>query len=531
MSVLDVNGNYTQKIMKSKSLITLLFASLFVILFYHKTWGLNLLLFQLSILGYLTYSWRKELVRIHYFLLASSVVTILSAFVYHSYLGLCISAMSMLSFAVSLHEKELKSIHIAFLSSILTIPQAFGRFVLSYKSAEQKSTASKFKFGQSLFYMLVVPIILLFLFLYGKANPSFEEINTGILDSIEQTWVYLFADINWDFIFYFLLGISITVPLLFTYVIPNWLKRDIDNVLDLSREKIRKFNSQSLYKFSTALKLEVKIGQFLLIFLNISLLLLLFFEIRDVWFGFTWDGGMLKEFVHQGIWILIISILISMMIALYFFRDNLNFFSKANKFKIMMYVWVGLNIVLTLSVFVRTFIYIEYFALAYKRIGLLFFLVAVVIGLVSIGIKLHKKKNLFFLLRVNSWAVYCILVSMCFVNWDVVIAKYNLSRKHVSFVHLNFMVTLSDKALPYLDESPEELKNAQGKHKKMLRMSSSSFENQYMKAETFGNQLKMRKQNFIKHWEGISWLEWNPANHFAYQKLTEKELGTSRDLD
>ena len=112
---------------------------------------------------------------------------------------------------------------------------------------------------------------------------------------------------------------------------------------------------------------------------TLSLLLLLFFEIRDVWLGFTWDGGMLKDFVHQGIWILIISILISMMIALYFFRDNLNFFSKAETFKLMMYVWVGLNVILAISVFVRTFIYIEYFALAYKRIGLLFFLLAVVI--------------------------------------------------------------------------------------------------------------------------------------------------------
>ena len=509
--------------MKSKSLITLLFAILFVVLFYHKTWGLNLFLFQLSLIAYLVSIHRKEMVKVHYYLLIGSMISILSTFFYHSYLGMWVSIFSLLSFAVSLQHKEIKSFHIALISSIVTIPQAFGKFVISFTSLKSNSNGAKSRMGKSLFYVLVVPIILLFLFLYGKANPAFEKINTGILQSIEDTWVFVFSDINWDFFFYFLLGISITVPLLFTYVLPSWLKRDIENVLVLHRSRIRKYNSQTLFKFSMGLKMETKVGQFLLICLNASLLVLLFFEIRDVWFGFTWDGGMLKEFVHQGIWILIISILISMMIALYFFRDNLNFFSKANNFKIMMYVWVGLNVILALSVFVRTFIYIEYFALAYKRIGLIFFLLAVVVGLVSVAIKIYQKRNLFYLLRVNSWAVYGILIVMCLVNWDVVIAKYNLSRKHVAFVHLNFMVTLSDKALPYLDESPQELKDAQGKHIKMFRMSSSSFEQQYMIAETYGNQLKARKENFIASWETKSWLEWNPANHFAYQKLTETE--------
>lgn len=81
---------------------------------------------------------------------------------------------------------------------------------------------------------------------------------------------------------------------------------------------------------------------------------------------------------------------------------------------------------------------------------MLFFLVACLVDLGTLLYKVAKTKSIYYVVRVNALAVYFILLAICMVNWDGIIARYNFRNYKSSFIHLPFMSNLSDKTLPYL---------------------------------------------------------------------------------
>ena len=111
-------------------------------------------------------------------------------------------------------------------------------------------------------------------------------------------------------------------------------------------------------------------------------------------------------------------------------------------------------------------------------------------------------------------------------NWDRIIAKYNFDNAAHSFVHLNFLATLSDSALPYLDKSVDELSKIRvGQERKFsfdLGLSSSSmnlFSRAYMKPDEYYIIMNQRKQLFKRKWEAKGFLEWNLAEYKTYNEL------------
>ena len=107
------------------------------------------------------------------------------------------------------------------------------------------------------------------------------------------------------------------------------------------------------------------------------------------------------EFVHEGTWLLVFSVFLSAAIALFFFKGNLNYFSKNKWLKRLTIVWIAQNLVMVISVMLRNYWYITYFGLAYKRIAVLFFLLLTMIGLITIIIKILNKKSSYYLWRVT----------------------------------------------------------------------------------------------------------------------------------
>src|SRR5690606_12977260 len=95
--------------------------------------------------------------------------------------------------------------------------------------------------------------------------------------------------------------------------------------------------------------------------LNGLLAFLNFMDIYWVWFNFKWEGQFLKDFVHQGTYMLILSIVISIGLVIYYFRRNLNFFQRNRRLKYLTYLWLGQNALLAVSVFIRNGYYISYY--------------------------------------------------------------------------------------------------------------------------------------------------------------------------
>src|SRR4029078_3225426 len=125
-------------------------------------------------------------------------------------------------------------------------------------------------------------------------------------------------------------------------------------------------------------------------------------DITYVWFGFTYNNDInLSEYVHEGTGLLIFSILLAMVLLLFFFRGNLNFYKQNKWLRAGAYAWLLQNSILAVSVLFRDYYYIQHYGLAYKRIGVLIFLAMVLMGLITVFIKIQKRKTAYYLLRVN----------------------------------------------------------------------------------------------------------------------------------
>ncbi|MCX6249457.1 MAG: DUF4173 domain-containing protein [Bacteroidetes bacterium] len=263
-----------------------------------------------------------------------------------------------------------------------------------------------------------------------------------------------------------------------------------------------------------ALKNEYKAGVFLLLILNLILLILNLIDISWVWFNFNWEGQYLKQFVHEGTYLLIISILISIILVLYYFRGNLNYYPNNRLLKYLSYIWLGQNGILTVSVAIRNFWYIHYFALAYKRIGVIIFLILTIYGLYTVFIKVMQKKSSFYLFKSNAYGFFLILIVSSLINWDNFIAAYNFKNSDKSFLHLDFLATLPDKSLPYMDKTLSKLYKIDSIQKEKFR-----FEEKYMTPEEFYQIINIRKIQFKQKWEAKNFLSWNLPEYLAYRKL------------
>jgi hypothetical protein len=347
--------------------------------------------------------------------------------------------------------------------------------------------------------------------IYSSSNPHFAIILDKIL-SYPGKWLNLLRPyVNFSLTGVLVLGIFTAVLFVFRNRNGKIAAWDVQtNEILNRRRRERKTPSFRIL----ALKNEYRAGMFLLIILNLLILLQNLLDIWYVWFQFEWNGEYLRQFVHEGTYLLIFSILISIGIILWLYRGNLNFFPGNRILRSFSYAWLIQNMILVISVAIRNGWYINYFALAYKRIGVIIFLALTLVGLITVLIKVWRHKTPFYILRVNSLAAFILLVVTSLVNWDVVIARYNFAQYQRSFVHLDWLCTLSDKTLPILDKPMAELSKI-----RQIQDRNFAFDHRYMSPEKYHEIIQQRKYDFIRGWNQRSILSFNLADYKAWLKL------------
>lgn len=361
--------------------------------------------------------------------------------------------------------------------------------------------------------IFVVPflIIVFFISIYSFSSQKFAGLVSDISDVLERTFQFLFQDISFAFIATFVLALIISSFL--------WLRTSSKKLEQTDRRAgffLMRNRPRTRFSFKTlALKNEYKAGVFLLVVLNILILVLNGLDIYWVWFNFEWTGQTLKSYVHEGTYFLIFSILISIAVVLYFFRGNINFYKQNGFLKTLSYIWLAQNGILALSVAIRNYRYIEHYALAYKRIGVIVFLLLTVYGLYTVVRKIQYKKSNYFLFTTNAFALYFALIVTSLINWDKVIASYNFTHADTSYVHLDYLVDFSDKALPYLTFSEEKLTAMESYQ--LQHFTPAHGELTYAQYQKI---VARRTEAFKKKWENKNLLAWNWAEFKAYQSLT-----------
>ena len=483
------------------------------ILFYNHEFGLNLLIFQLFL--FLWFTLTKQIKFKSKIQLVTGIGFLLTSFFTvftHSVFSYFINFLAWLLFIGILNYPRAKSLISGFTIAIISLFKSQELFVSKVFSKKIGNENLGKRIYRSRIFIIPIAIIILFLILYSMANAIFSSLVGDSLLAIEKGINFLFKDIDFLIIFTFL------VSLFFSnfFLIRNKNKNIVESDTSTSEALQRNKKKERRYFKLTGLKSEYKSALFLLIVLNFLLLILNGIDINSVWLNFKWEGESLKQFVHDGTYILIFSIIISIALVLYYFRGNLNFFKNNKLLKKLSYIWIFQNGFLAISVGIRNFRYIEHYSLAYKRIGVIIFLLITLYGLYTVAIKIRKKKSSFYLFKVNSLFIYIVLVICSGISWDNYIAKYNFSHYDSSFLHLNYLVTLSNKALPYLDHSLTDLNKMNE-----IQLKKFSQKESYITPLNYHKKIDARILNFKQEWEEKSILSWNYPEYMAYKKLIE----------
>lgn len=498
--------------MKKQSLLAIISAFIFAFLFYKNDVGINLFIFEMLIFIWMIYQkhfvfkgLNNITIGLGLFLTALFTVITFSNFV------ITVNILVFMIWVGMMIYPKAKSLTSAMGLAFLNLPLSqieFGKKILSSKSSGR--SIGSYIWRTRIFFIPMI-IIVVFLSIYSHSNPVFQELVYSVVDFLNMVITFFFGRIDFLIVWIFLLGLIISNFFIFR----NENKEIIANDALSSDSLERKQNTKKHRRFKlNALEQEYKSAVFLLLVLNVLLLILNITDIKFVWFGFNWEGQYLKQFVHEGTYLLIFSILISIALVLYYFRGNLNFYPRNKLLQLLAYVWLVQNAVLSFSVAIRNFLYIQHFALAYKRIGVILFLILCIYGLLTVFQKVKYRKSESYLFKKNAYALIFLLIISSLFNWDAIIARYNFSHYENSFLHLNFMATLSDKCLPIIERDIAELHVIESYQSELF-----SFRSKYMSAEEYSETIEARKKLFIGKWESKSFLSWNYAEYRAYSKL------------
>lgn len=495
--------------MKNQTISTLLVIFgllLFNLLFWQEGLGINLPIFSIFLVAVAYYKNPEPgCKKGFYYSLAGLFITGIMLVWHHTGLSVFMHFISVFMALATLKHTRITTAFeavIGFLTSYFTGPLAWYK-AMKKQESEDKKVALTF----SVLKLVVIPLLafILFFIIYKNANPKFDELTRSFTESIAE----LFKDFSFVRLVFLLFGFSfISVALCKSYTSIQF----VDHNEDLKRTKNREFGKQLKLKIVGAadFKNEYKTGILIFGLLNALLLVVNLIDVNWIWFGFEVPLDFnLKSFVHEGTYLLIFSILLSMGIFLYFFRGNLNFFSGNKWLKLLGNVWIAQNIVLTLSVFIRNYHYISYHGLAGKRVGVIAFLLMTVFGLLTLIYKVNRLKTTAFLLRLNGWFIFFTLISMSVINWDKQMAVYNLGHSNLSEIDVDYYLKLEESVLPYIYKNLDVVDLQMKAH--LARPGKDTWL-RYTDIGAFSNQLELQLKWYKKDLDETTWPSWNGAD-------------------
>lgn len=337
-----------------------------------------------------------------------------------------------------------------------------------------------------------VLIVALYIGIYRNANPRFGDLTAGFVDG----FIDLFEGIFTGHTVFVLFGLILSAWLIFRnapHAMYNWEQRFKDTMV---RHRMKRPSWMKPLTMN-ALEKERQVGLILLSLMNVLLLILNFIDMSWIWFGFEVpDKFDLKQFVHEGTWLLMLSILMSIAILLYLFRQNQNFHPDRKPLQLLAYAWIAQNFILGISVFIRNYHYMSFHGLAYKRIGVVIFLALVLFGLLTMVKKIKQRKTGFHLLALNSWAAFILLVLASGVDWDQRIANANLTHGNPAEIDIDMYLKLDARTYPLLYENLPRIEEQMKKHGRNDRIWVRNLD-----IGSFKAQLDTKRDQFIDDYE------------------------------
>ncbi len=502
---------------KVKSALLAFFVLLYNYFFWEEQLGINLFIFSGLLLAAVLYTHangqpkRNAWIAIGFTLLSGLMVVWHNSFV--SKLAHLVSCFVTVGF---LHEPRFRSVLYAALYASRAVWETGlqGLPLLGRSINNLLPRVSVLKLAPRWLKLFTVPgaFFSVFFVIFSVANPVFADLGARLGSLLGEALELIFSSFSPLRLLFILVGVYLVAAVLYKWDIPQVYGQESRETNVIVRRRLRR--KLSKLAGMIALKNERQAALLLVVSVNVLLLVVNAIDVRWLWFNFDpKQAGNLTKLVHEGTYMLILSILLSMGILLYYFRSNQNFYAGSGPLKAAAYTWLIQNAVLSVSVLIRCGYYISEYGLAYKRIGVIIFLGLVYFGLFTLYRKISGQKSFYYLLRTNAWAAYTVLIGLSLVNWDVLIVAHNLSPRNVRSreIDARFLLTRSDKTLPLLDANREKLQDFPADYEHYRGGSSTE-------------HLNRRIADFLREYESRSWLSWNYGDHRTYQYFKQKAV-------
>ena len=165
--------------------------------------------------------------------------------------------------------------------------------------------------------------------------------------------------------------------------------------------------------------------------------------------GMTWAG-----YAHRGAYPLVVTALLAAVFILWAFHPAQQA-GDAPGPRRWVIVWVAQNVFLTLSAAWRLNLYVQVYSLTLWRVAAACWMLLVALGLVWILVRILRHNSNTWLINVNAYTLAVVLYAYVFVDWEGVIAGYNM--RHCREAHcegpeldISYLQSLGSGTLPAL---------------------------------------------------------------------------------
>ncbi|MCP4522070.1 MAG: DUF4173 domain-containing protein [Cytophagales bacterium] len=413
--------------MSQKAVVSISFSLLFSFLLYDQNVGINILIYSISFLLLLIFLFKEAFTnKVVLWISSCLLVSSIGSFIHGSDLALWGAILSFFVLIGAVNNQ-----HSIFYGLIMSVFSSIGSIIFSILESRKSKTKKPI-------YILsfLIPLVFIFIFfsMYREINPLFKDLTED----------FTFDNISFAWISFTFLGFILTFSIFYFRSIPF-----IDRLLAKQQNDIQNKDLKSL-RWNESLA-------FIILFTAINLMLVIvnIMDINYLYLGSGLPEGIThKQFVHNGVGILVLSIFLGISILLFFLRGKLNFQSNTKIIKTLALLWITQNIFMITSTMLRNNMYIIEALLSYKRLGVYFWLLLCLIGLVVTIVKIIKNKTVWFLINTNIKIAFGVFILATLVNWDTVITKFNLKRANemtdISPIDKHYLLSLSETNIAQL---------------------------------------------------------------------------------
>lgn len=479
----------------------------FHLLFWQENLGINLVIFTLSAL--LILRKLEPLEPREWLYLGPYIASTIGAVFIHtafSIVGLFLTSITYFGYLANREYSVVENFTNSVISFFtlrdweISIPERYG---LTLRPLPYKRSLS----------VILIPLVIFVVFytFFVQANPVFQNLHqrslaqfASFFDSIDRVWMM-----------FMILGIFIVRWTMLSSR-PSFLRFNPSDFLSRKMKRRRGSMSDLKKEYYTAL---LVFGSLNLLFLVVN-----FIDVNWVWFGFSVSEQFsLKAFVYKGVGWLIAITLISAAMLLYYFRGSLNFYPKNGWLKRLAIIWTIQNIILSISVSIRTFYYIQFHGLAPLRIGVLMFTLTITVALISVIFKITNTRTTAWVTRFTSSFAIGLLGVCTLIPWNSWIANHNLNHEMSNEIDLDYYLQLGPQAYPILYANLDKIEAQYEAH------SSNTVNWLSHDYGSFKKTLDQRTIQFLwDHELHDSWQSWTYADQRAYQKLKMINVNTDR---